>query len=202
MGKTKKRRIATSDSDAQARKNSPAHVIENLCNQLRGEKSSVDIAPESVDDMIRKAARDAAHVLQVIMLLVVINRIITFSPPPSHSSYSISMYLQATINELQHAIDVASALVTDHHTPLVTTPDLAKELIAYAHRLSFTTTAPPGFIPGQTPLMLFKPPAPQDIQLRSSALHQFQRTCYCCYCYLCIYTRPLINTHIYTRRRL
>jgi hypothetical protein len=51
----------------------------------------------------------------------------------------------------------------------------AQELVAYAHRLSFTTSAPPGFIPGQSQLLHFKPPAPQDIQLRSSALHQFQR---------------------------
>lgn len=49
-----------------------------------------------------------------------------------------------------------------------------QELIGYAHRLSFTTSAPPGFIPGQTPLVLFKPPAPQEGEFRASALHEFQ----------------------------
>ncbi len=88
---------------------------------------------------------------------------------------SISYEFQVAITELQSAIDTAAPLANGRRAPVASTIDQAKELIAYAHRLSFTTSAPPGFIPGQTPLLHFKPPAPQDIQLRSSALHQFQR---------------------------
>ena len=50
---------------------------------------------------------------------------------------------------------------------------LARRLVTYAHKLSYTTFAPPGFVPGQTPLRNFRPPAPQDWQLRASLLHQF-----------------------------
>ena len=81
--------------------------------------------------------------------------------------------LQDAIIELQAAVDEASALAGPEAV-VAANVQQAHEVIAYAHRLSFTTSAPQGFIPGQTPLMHFKPPAPQDIQLRSSALHQFQ----------------------------
>ena len=50
---------------------------------------------------------------------------------------------------------------------------LARRLVTYAHKLSYTTFAPPGFVAGQTPLRNFRPPAPQDWQLRASLLHQF-----------------------------
>jgi hypothetical protein len=51
--------------------------------------------------------------------------------------------------------------------------------VAYAHRLCYTSFAPPGFVPGQTALQHHRPPAPQDAQLRSSLLHQFQREALC-----------------------
>lgn len=81
--------------------------------------------------------------------------------------------MQSVVEELQSAIDEARKLA---HVEFPVAADVAQaqELIAFAHRLSFTTAAPPGFIPGETPLGLFKPPAPQDVQLRSSMLHQLQ----------------------------
>ncbi|KAH7619347.1 hypothetical protein Ndes2526B_g06317 [Nannochloris sp. 'desiccata'] len=90
-------------------------------------------------------------------------------------AHQAAIILQGAITELQTAIDTAAILGNSSRAPVASTVDQAKELVAYAHRLSFTTSAPPGFVPGQTPLLHFKPPAPQDIQLRSSALHQFQR---------------------------
>ena len=51
----------------------------------------------------------------------------------------------------------------------------ARSVVAYAHRLAYTTAAPPGFVLGTTPLRHFKPPAPQEAQLRASLLHQFAR---------------------------
>lgn len=45
--------------------------------------------------------------------------------------------------------------------------------LALAHRLSYTSFAPPGFEPGVTPLGVFRPPAPQDGQMRAAQLHQF-----------------------------
>ncbi|GLJ45184.1 hypothetical protein SUGI_0951100 [Cryptomeria japonica] len=47
------------------------------------------------------------------------------------------------------------------------------EIISYAHRISYTTFAPPEFASGQAPLRGAIPPAPQDEQLRASLLYQF-----------------------------
>lgn len=49
----------------------------------------------------------------------------------------------------------------------------AAAVITYAHKLSYTTFAPPGFEPGRTPLGNFRPPAPQEWQMRASQLHRF-----------------------------
>jgi hypothetical protein len=46
-----------------------------------------------------------------------------------------------------------------------------EELVGYAHKLSFTTSAPAGFVPGKDFLGLFKPPAPQEPQMQISTLH-------------------------------
>jgi hypothetical protein len=47
-------------------------------------------------------------------------------------------------------------------------------LLSYAHRLSYSTSAPLGYQPGQ-PLYFFKPPAPQEAEMRASQLHAFNR---------------------------
>jgi len=81
--------------------------------------------------------------------------------------------MQESIESLQAAVDNAKKLTVTEF-PVAADIHQTEELIAYAHRLSFTTSAPPGFVPGNTPLGLFKPPAPQDAQLRSSILHKIQ----------------------------
>lgn len=47
------------------------------------------------------------------------------------------------------------------------------EILSYAHRISYTTFAPPDFGAGQAPLRGALPPAPQDEQLRASQLYHF-----------------------------
>lgn len=54
-----------------------------------------------------------------------------------------------------------------------------ERVLAHSHRLSFTTSAPPGYNPGKSFLYLTKPPAPQPAQLQSSILHSIQSTCTC-----------------------
>lgn len=77
---------------------------------------------------------------------------------------------------LQAALDRCSASGSLAAPPAVAaTPLGVRELVSYAHRLSYTTRAPPGFVPGQSHLGQFQPPAPQDLQLRSSQLHEFSR---------------------------
>ncbi|CAD7697929.1 unnamed protein product [Ostreobium quekettii] len=55
---------------------------------------------------------------------------------------------------------------------LTPSPENVKEIITFAHKLCYTTFAPPGFQSGD-PLHLFRPPAPQEQQFRNSALYSF-----------------------------
>lgn len=50
----------------------------------------------------------------------------------------------------------------------------ARRIVSFAHKLSYTSFAPPGFVLGTTPLHLHKPPAPQERQFRASQLHELQ----------------------------
>ena len=74
----------------------------------------------------------------------------------------------------QSAIHTAEELANYSERSVAGSKTDVQNIIGYAHRLSFTTSAPPGFVPGQSQLFLHKPPAPQDVQFRTSALHQFQ----------------------------
>ena len=46
------------------------------------------------------------------------------------------------------------------------------ELVSYAHKISYTTFAPPEYASGQIPLRGALPPAPQEEQIRASQLYQ------------------------------
>ncbi|KAJ0235095.1 Mediator of RNA polymerase II transcription subunit 4 [Hirschfeldia incana] len=48
-----------------------------------------------------------------------------------------------------------------------------KDILAYAHKISYTTFAPPEFGAGEAPLRGALPPAPQDEQMRASQLYAF-----------------------------
>jgi hypothetical protein len=47
------------------------------------------------------------------------------------------------------------------------------DILSYAHKISYTTFAPPEFGAGQAPLRGALPPAPQDEQMRASQLYNF-----------------------------
>ena len=47
------------------------------------------------------------------------------------------------------------------------------DILSYAHRISYTTFAPPEFGAGQVPLRGALPPAPQEEQMRASQLYNF-----------------------------
>lgn len=47
------------------------------------------------------------------------------------------------------------------------------DILSYAHRISYTTFAPPEFGAGQAPLRGAMPPAPQEEQMRASQLYNF-----------------------------
>lgn len=46
-----------------------------------------------------------------------------------------------------------------------------EELVDYAHKVSYTTSAPPGWQPNM-PLIMHRPPAPQEDEMRSGILYQ------------------------------
>lgn len=77
--------------------------------------------------------------------------------------------LQAVLDECATSGNLAAA------PAVAADPAGVRELISYAHCLSFTTRAPPGFVPGQSQLGQFQPPAPQELQFRSSQLHEAAR---------------------------
>ena len=84
--------------------------------------------------------------------------------------------MQGALESLQMALDRCAASSELSASPsIAATPAGVRELIGYAHRLSFTTRAPPGFVPGQSQLGQFQPPAPQELQMRASQLHEFAR---------------------------
>lgn len=45
-----------------------------------------------------------------------------------------------------------------------------QEIISYARKISYTTSAPPNWTP-EAPLLSFLPPTPQDEDLRSGGLY-------------------------------
>ncbi|GER57305.1 mediator of RNA polymerase II transcription subunit [Striga asiatica] len=81
------------------------------------------------------------------------------------------------LKNAEHALDT---LVDDYSseyrksssTTIETTLKLS-EILSYAHKISYTTFAPPEFGSGQGPLRGALPPAPQEEQMRASQLYSF-----------------------------
>ncbi|BDA44982.1 probable mediator of RNA polymerase II transcription subunit 4 at C-terminar half [Coccomyxa sp. Obi] len=92
----------------------------------------------------------------------------------------IDRQFDALLPQLQATAACLQSLVDKHSLPDVpgycTGPpsiSLARDIITYAHKLCYTTFAPPGYQAGVTDLRHFRPPMPQEWQLRASQLHQF-----------------------------
>lgn len=94
------------------------------------------------------------------------------------------------IKEAEHVLDVLVDDYSDYHRPKrvksegVDSMDedsvnsvgkslKLSDILSYAHRISYTTFAPPEFGAGQGPLRGALPPAPQEEQLRASQLYAF-----------------------------
>ncbi|XP_058732212.1 mediator of RNA polymerase II transcription subunit 4-like [Vicia villosa] len=58
-------------------------------------------------------------------------------------------------------------------TSTVTSQLKLSDILSYAHRISYTTFAPPEFGAGTAPLRSAMPPAPQEEQMRASQLYNF-----------------------------
>lgn len=78
--------------------------------------------------------------------------------------------LQKVIQKLHNAIDVAREFSTIQCTQ-GDELQLVNNVLDHSHRTSYTTGAPPGYVPGKSALYLVKPPAPQTAQFQNSILH-------------------------------
>ncbi|CAN8257326.1 unnamed protein product [Cochlearia groenlandica] len=79
-----------------------------------------------------------------------------------------------TVNEEEdNEIDSSSSSSSSSVTTTVSSQLKLKDILSYAHKISYTTFAPPEFGSGQAPLRGALPPAPQDEQMRASQLYTF-----------------------------
>ncbi|XP_010267723.1 PREDICTED: mediator of RNA polymerase II transcription subunit 4 [Nelumbo nucifera] len=99
------------------------------------------------------------------------------------------------LKEAEHVLDILVDDYSDYHRPkrskpttsegnpenppsyssstTITNPLNLSNILSYAHRISYTTFAPPEFGAGQAPLRGALPPAPQEEQMRASQLYNF-----------------------------
>lgn len=80
---------------------------------------------------------------------------------------------QAAAWDMATCIDRNTVANVPEHCDKKPTLESVQRTLALAHRLSYTSFAPAGFQPGVTQLHAFRPPAPQEWQMRSAQLHQF-----------------------------
>ncbi|TYH80400.1 hypothetical protein ES332_D03G129700v1 [Gossypium tomentosum] len=86
-----------------------------------------------------------------------------------YSSYRKPKRLKLEDNGVK---DAAAADGDSCTTTVVSRLNLS-DILSYAHRISYTTFAPPEFGAGQAPLRGALPPAPQEEQMRASQLYNF-----------------------------
>ncbi|KAI4324715.1 hypothetical protein MLD38_030175 [Melastoma candidum] len=87
----------------------------------------------------------------------------------SSASLSFSLSLLQPYSNLRSILHDYSS----HSASDCTDPVALNDVISYAHRISYTTFAPPEFGAGTAPLRGALPPAPQDEQMRASQLYAF-----------------------------
>ncbi|KAH6797725.1 hydroxyproline-rich glycoprotein family protein [Perilla frutescens var. hirtella] len=92
------------------------------------------------------------------------------------------------LKETEHVLDILVDDYSDYRRPkrtksvddaddssktTVETQLKLSDILSYAHKISYTTFAPPEFGAGQAPLRGALPPAPQEEQMRASQLYNF-----------------------------
>lgn len=80
--------------------------------------------------------------------------------------------LQESAVELQRLLDKHSLPDVPDYCKQPASVSNARAILTYAHKLCYTAFAPPGYEAGITQLHHFRPPMPQEWQLRASILHQ------------------------------
>uniref|UniRef100_A0A5B6YJT3 Mediator of RNA polymerase II transcription subunit 4 n=1 Tax=Davidia involucrata TaxID=16924 RepID=A0A5B6YJT3_DAVIN len=104
------------------------------------------------------------------------------------SKYSAILAFANKLKEAERVLDILVDDYSDYRRPkrsksedntenscttTVATQLNLSDILSYAHRISYTTFAPPEFGAGQAPLRGALPPAPQEEQMRASQLYNF-----------------------------
>jgi len=83
-----------------------------------------------------------------------------------HQIYEVAMNLKTVEHPLMNSVENEKNHI---QTIKKSVSVLAPEIVSYGHKISYTTSAPSGWIPSQ--VAVFKPPAPQEEQVRSGLLY-------------------------------
>lgn len=154
-------------------------------------QSSLDSSPSSSKEIISLFTALQSQLFEAVAELQEILDLQDAKQKVTREIRSKDSAILAFANKLKEAERVLDILVDDYSdyrrlkrlksendeenssTTTVATQLNLTDILAYAHRISYTTFAPPEFGAGQAPLRGALPPAPQEEQMRASQLYNF-----------------------------
>lgn len=88
----------------------------------------------------------------------------------TEEALSAILHKQTSLDTNTHLTDsTKQGIYSSKFTRLFVLGIVVSEIVAYGHKISYTTSAPPGWVPTQ--IAVFKPPAPQDENIRMGLLY-------------------------------
>lgn len=154
-------------------------------------QSSLDSSPSSSKEIISLFTTLQSQLFEAVAELQEILDLQDAKQKVTREIRSKDSAILAFANKLKEAERVLDILVDDYSdyrrlkrlksedneenssTTTVATQLNLTDILSYAHRISYTTFAPPEFGAGQAPLRGALPPAPQEEQMRASQLYNF-----------------------------
>ncbi|KAL8551623.1 hypothetical protein ACS0TY_000632 [Phlomoides rotata] len=154
------------------------------------QSSTPDSAPSSAKEVIAQFTALQTQLFEAVAELQEILDLQDAKQKLSREIRSKDSALLAFANKLKETEHVLDILVDDYSnyrnrkrtksvdsssssTTTVETQLKLSDIMSYAHKISYTTFAPPEFGAGQAPLRGALPPAPQEEQMRASQLYAF-----------------------------
>ncbi|XP_073133629.1 mediator of RNA polymerase II transcription subunit 4 [Henckelia pumila] len=150
-----------------------------------------DSSPSSTKDILARFTTLQTQLIEAVVELQEILDLQDANEKLARENRSKDSALLAFANKLKEAEHVLDILVDDYSsyhrlkrtksdctiedssTTTVKTQLKVSDMLSYAHKISYTTFAPPEFGAGQAPLRGALPPAPQEEQMRASQLYNF-----------------------------
>ncbi|KAK3016664.1 hypothetical protein RJ639_006759 [Escallonia herrerae] len=153
--------------------------------------SQLDASPSSPKEIVSLFTTLQAQLFEAVAELQEILDLQDAKRKVTHEIRSKDSVILSFSNKLKESERVLDILVDDYSdyrrlkrlksddddenssTTTVATQLKLSDILSYAHRISYTTFAPPEFGAGLGPLRGALPPAPQDEQMRASQLYNF-----------------------------